>query len=125
MTPTILDFFGFTGSYLDHLSLLRSPVEPYEIFSYFTLAEQQNHQNFMIMRDNLKLIYDRFRHQFEMYDLKSDPAEKQNVYDSPEYHELQQQLLAELDSLMFYMNYGDVEAARRRQAAVKKSAPIR
>ena len=45
---------------------------------------------------------------WELYDLESDPTEMHNVYDEPEYSDVQRALHGELDRLQtFYRDVGE------------------
>ena len=99
------------------MDLLRTPVPPTDIFGYFSFAEETQRRTFMVVQDGYKLIYDAGRGRVEMFDLGADPQELHNVAGKPQYRDVEQRLVAKMDTTMFFMNYGDVEYARRMQAS--------
>ena len=114
---TVLRWLGFTGRYLDEMNLLADPLPPYEIFGYFAYAGEWQRRSLMVIEDGYKLIYDTGQGRLELYDLARDPQEHHNVAGEPRYQQTERHLVEKMDTTMFYMNYGDVEYARRLQDA--------
>jgi hypothetical protein len=113
---TILKWLSYRGEFLDDMNLLHTPVMPYEIFGYFSFAEEWQRRTFMIVEDGYKLIYDAGRGRQEMFDLSADPREMHSLVGAPQSRDIEQRLVDKMDTTMFYMNYGDLEYARRLQA---------
>jgi arylsulfatase A-like enzyme len=120
IAPSILKFLGFQGNFVADLDLRREPLNEFEIFGNYSVSEQVEQQNYMVVKNNTKLIYDLAHGQIELYDLKSDPGEHRNIFGDPKYRDIQQQLMVEMEAMLFYMSYGDLELLRVKDAAAAK-----
>jgi len=120
ITPTILKFFGFEGEVLDKLNLLSDSITPYEISGYYSRERRLNERSFFVLDEGYKLIYHSFYDQLELYNVEKDPKEERNLVGLPDVDEILSRLKTKMDITLFYMNYGDVVAARRRQAPQTK-----
>jgi arylsulfatase A-like enzyme len=119
LPATMLQFLGYQGEYVRTMDLTAQPVEPFEVFSYFSISEQTERRSFMILHEDLKLVYHPFYGHLELYDLARDPGERRNVIADSRYHAARPALLQKMDRLLFYMNYGDnalVERMRQRRS---------
>lgn len=82
----------------------------YHYYEYPGIHAVKRHYG--ITTDRYKLIH--FYHdidEWELYDLKKDPNELNNVIDDPDYSDVKQRLKKELDSLM--EQYGDSDSLRK------------
>lgn len=59
--------------------------------------------------------------QWEMYDLKKDPQEENNIYGDPEYADIQKQLHKTLDSLQKVYKVTDKEFEKSPKASIKQA----
>ncbi len=116
VAPTVLDFFGFKSDFLERFSLLRPEIQQRPVFSYYSINEGKERRFFALIDDSMKLIYNPAFAQVEMYDLENDPGERRSVFQEPRYRQQRQKMLKELDKVMFWMNYGDLEYLRLRDA---------
>jgi hypothetical protein len=105
--PTLLDFFGYTGSPVEEFSLWRTPTQSRPIFAAFSSNLQYHRRVTMLVEDNFKLIYNNEQGLVELYDLSTDPGELSDLAENPRYSEQLSTLLRRLDSTLFYLSYGD------------------
>ena len=81
----------------------------YHYYEYPGIHAVKRHDG--IRTDRYKLIH--FYHDIEegeLYDLKEDPREMNNVIDDPDYDEIEQELRQDLDSIMHH--YDDSDSLR-------------
>jgi hypothetical protein len=106
---TILDWFGVRGSFVSALSLLTEPVTPLPIFAYFSTKADWIYRTFMLIEDPYKLIYDSAAGRLQLFHLERDPMEHDDLILSGGDVAARRQLTEGMDTLMYYMNYGDIE----------------
>ncbi|MBD3288037.1 DUF4976 domain-containing protein, partial [candidate division KSB1 bacterium] len=83
----------------------------YHYFEYPAVHQVKRHYG--IRTDRYKLIHFYFDvDEWELYDLKNDPHEMQNIYDQPEYQETVRDLKIKLKQLR--EKYGDTEEVAQR-----------
>lgn len=119
---TVLKWLGYGGTFLDEMDLLRTPPAPYDVFGYFAFGGDWERRTFMVLDEGHKLTYDTGQGRLELYNLADDPHENHNLAGDAPQRAVQERLMAKMDTTMFYMNYGDMEYARRLQARARAAA---
>lgn len=110
---TILDFFGFRGAVVESFSLLGDSDLDTPIFATYSSFVNRQKRTLAIIDRDLKLIFDRGKNTIELYDLRADPGERHNLYEQVALSSQRERLEKSLDTLMFFMDFGDYLLARR------------
>jgi arylsulfatase A-like enzyme len=71
-------------------------------YAYYEIGEHAVPQHYGIRTRTHKLFYLPATQEWQMFDLKKDPQEMNNVYSDPEYATTQKELTAEYDRLRKY-----------------------
>ncbi len=86
IVPTILNVLGEKpDSRLRGRDLRKSHDKEAEIFAEMKSPFDGNNIKFSIVLGGLKLIYTNFSEQYELFDLKTDPHEQNNLIENPKY----------------------------------------
>ena len=68
-------------------------------YTYYELGEHAVPQHFGVRTDRHKLIYFPKTDEWNLFDLKRDPAEMKSVFDSPVYRRVRESMVAEFKRL--------------------------
>lgn len=104
---TILRFFGYGGKHVALLNVLRRPLTPFPVFSYFSWRDRGDRRVYMIVDGDWKMIYHSVTGNVELYNLATDPEEHDDLSGNPSHGNLEQSLREQMDQLLFFMIYGD------------------
>ena len=125
--PTVLDYLGYENiPEMEGISLLPllkgEKAEERTVFMQYDGNGARSNFQRAAVRGNYKLIADQFKNEeyIELYDVKNDPEETENLAFSPEYDEIATSLYRELDEHMkktsdlIHLFGIDLEDQRRR-----------
>lgn len=99
---TILEFFGFSGPHITTSNLLAPSLTPMENFASFSLQKDMTKRSFAIVKDDHKFIYRADLNTRELYNLKTDPQEAENIYQNQGQDPKIRDFVERLDRLLFY-----------------------
>ncbi len=119
--PTILDYAGVTAPEEmqgeSFRELVSGETDEWRDAVYYTYYEYPSvhmvKRHYGVATDRYKLMHFYYDiDEWEMYDLKTDPNEMNNIYDDPEYAEVQADLHKRLEELRDY--YGDSDELNQK-----------